>query len=79
MAQDWVHDAIFPYKLPFFGETDSVFRGKTGQNYTKAFSVAVLLYFIDQKSRERISTEREIEIWIKHTEKSRDERQKKEC
>lgn len=59
--QDWVYDAIFPYKFPFFGEADSVFLLKTGQNYTKAFSVAVLLYLIDQKSREREKCESDIQ------------------
>lgn len=73
LTKTGVYDAIFPHKFPFFGEAGSVFLWKTGQNYTKAFSVAVLLYLIDQKSRDRERDE------SKHTDKSRDERRKREC
>lgn len=55
MDQDWVHDTLFPYKIPFFGELDSVVLWKIDEIYTKAFSAAILLYLIDQKSRERFS------------------------
>ena len=54
MDQDWMHDTLFPYKILFFGELDSVFLWKIDEIYTKAFSAAILLYLIDQKSRERV-------------------------
>lgn len=74
MDQDWEHDVIFPHQIPFCGELDSVFLWKTGQIYTKAFWAAVLVYPIDQESRERVSTEREREIRIRHAE-MKEERQ----
>lgn len=61
MNQNWAHDPIIPYKIPFSGELGSVFFWKTGHIYTKAFSATMIFCPIRKANKGFLQREREKE------------------
>lgn len=75
MDKDWVHDAIFPIRFLYLENFEFSLSLEHRSYLYKGISAALLFYPIDQESRKRVSTEREKEIHIRHTEKNRTEKQ----